>query len=157
MAIYKELIGTELYLYMNGQLIYKRWLNTGASKIFDIIAYDKYTHTSIRDLVYENPNIPYITIKAKLTLFSTKNEGRLTGIISGYRPDHVFEYNDTDAIQQRFIGDICFDNGPVEPGQTKKVWVRFLLNQPIEPYLTIGRKWWILEDSVAIGILEYIA
>ena len=39
----------ELYVYLNGNLIYKKWLNTGESKIFDLIAYDKYTLKSIRD------------------------------------------------------------------------------------------------------------
>ena len=29
----------ERYLYMNGELIYKRWLNTGQSKVFDAMAY----------------------------------------------------------------------------------------------------------------------
>ena len=27
--IYKEIIGNELYVYMNGELLYKRWLNEG--------------------------------------------------------------------------------------------------------------------------------
>lgn len=49
MAYYKEIKGDELYLYMNGELIYKRWLKTGQSKVFDIMAYDKYTAKSIRD------------------------------------------------------------------------------------------------------------
>jgi hypothetical protein len=49
MAYYKELKGDELYLYMNGKLIYKRWLNTGQSKVFDKMAYDKYTLVSIND------------------------------------------------------------------------------------------------------------
>ncbi|MBW8523962.1 hypothetical protein K0U91_01805 [Chryseobacterium chendengshani] len=37
----------EFYLYMNGKLIYKKWLLTGVSKVFDIMAYDKYTLVSI--------------------------------------------------------------------------------------------------------------
>jgi NAD(P)H-dependent FMN reductase len=32
---------------MNGKIIYKKWLDTGQSKIFDIMAYDKYTLMSI--------------------------------------------------------------------------------------------------------------
>lgn len=55
MPILKKIENNELYLYMNGALIYKRWLDTGYSKVFDIMAYDKYTLTSIRDLQYENP------------------------------------------------------------------------------------------------------
>ena len=27
MAVYKKIIGNELYVYMNGELLYKRWLN----------------------------------------------------------------------------------------------------------------------------------
>jgi hypothetical protein len=43
MLIHKEVKDRELYVYMNGKLIYKRWLDTGASKVFDVMAYDKNT------------------------------------------------------------------------------------------------------------------
>ncbi|MBT8292567.1 MAG: hypothetical protein KJO52_03270 [Maribacter sp.] len=49
MAFKKVSKGDELYVYMNGKLIYKKWLNTGVSKIFDLQAYDKYTLKSIKD------------------------------------------------------------------------------------------------------------
>ncbi|WP_181899514.1 hypothetical protein [Flagellimonas nanhaiensis] len=48
MAYSKEIKNDELYVYMNGKLIYKRWLKTGQSKIFDVAAYDKYTLKSIK-------------------------------------------------------------------------------------------------------------
>ena len=47
MAYRKEIKDNELYLYMDGKLIYKKWLKTGQSKVFDIMAYDKYTLASI--------------------------------------------------------------------------------------------------------------
>jgi len=50
MIFKKETKDNELYLYMNGKLIYKKWLATGVSKVFDIQAYDKYTLTSIKDI-----------------------------------------------------------------------------------------------------------
>jgi hypothetical protein len=34
---------------MDGKLIYKKWLDTGQSKVFDVMAYDKYTLVSIKD------------------------------------------------------------------------------------------------------------
>mgnify|MGYP001153167771 FL=1 len=49
MIFKKETKDNELYVYMNGKLIYKNWLNTGESKVFDLIAYDKYTLKSIKD------------------------------------------------------------------------------------------------------------
>ncbi|MBT8206099.1 MAG: hypothetical protein KJO20_12050 [Eudoraea sp.] len=49
MIFKKETKDNELYLYMNGKLIYKKWLNTGVSKVFDVQAYDKYTLKSIKD------------------------------------------------------------------------------------------------------------
>ncbi|WAC03052.1 hypothetical protein N7U66_05335 [Lacinutrix neustonica] len=39
----------ELYVYLNGKLIYKKWLITGESKVFDLMAYDKYTLKSIKE------------------------------------------------------------------------------------------------------------
>ena len=49
MVFKKETKDNELYVYMNGKLIYKKWLNTGESKVFDLIAYDKYTLKSISE------------------------------------------------------------------------------------------------------------
>jgi hypothetical protein len=49
MIFKKETKDNELYVYMNGKLIYKKWLNTGESKVFDLIAYDKYTLKSIKE------------------------------------------------------------------------------------------------------------
>lgn len=50
MAIRKEITkDNELYLWMNGNLIYKRWINLGYSKVFDLTAYGKDTFVSITD------------------------------------------------------------------------------------------------------------
>lgn len=73
MAIFKKIENDELYLYMNGNLIYKRWLKTGQSKVFDVMAYDKYTLTSIKDLDYENPR-DLVIVKANLKLKRTEDE-----------------------------------------------------------------------------------
>ena len=47
--VYKEIKDNQLYVYMNGGLLYKRWLNTGQSFVFDIRPYDKHTLVSITD------------------------------------------------------------------------------------------------------------
>ena len=50
MSIFKEVtVNNELYLYMNRKLIYKKWLLTGQSKVFDVMAYDKFTLKSITE------------------------------------------------------------------------------------------------------------
>jgi len=46
MKFFKGIKDSELYLYINGRLIYKRWLSTGQSKVFDVMVYDKFTLTS---------------------------------------------------------------------------------------------------------------
>jgi hypothetical protein len=48
MKFFKQMKGNELYLYLNGRLIYKRWLNSGQSKVFDVMTYDKVTLISFR-------------------------------------------------------------------------------------------------------------
>jgi len=156
MAILKKIENDELYLYMSGTLIYKRWLNSGNSKIFDVMAYDKYTLMSYKDLQYENSN-GLLPVKAKFRLKDTADGGRRGGIISGYRPDHVFEYGKAGKINQAFMGDIVFENQTtIEPGEEKIVTVRFLLNQPIEKYLNKGQIWWIHEGPNLIGIGEIL-
>jgi hypothetical protein len=48
MAIIKFIWNRQLYLFMNGRLIYKRWLDTEQSAVFDVMTYDRHTYTSIR-------------------------------------------------------------------------------------------------------------
>ena len=49
MAIFKEVIDNQFYLWMNGKLIYKRWLRTGQSMVFDIRPYTKNTLININE------------------------------------------------------------------------------------------------------------
>lgn len=157
MAVLKKIENGELYVYMNGNLIYKRWLESGESKVFDIMAYDKYTHSSFHELGYENLK-GIILVKARLKLKATEDGGRTKGVVSGYRPNHVFEYNDFGFPLQTYIGDIQFENNSIlEPGKEQEVTVRFLMNQPIEEYLTKGRIWWIHEGIKQIGKAEIIS
>ena len=53
-AFIKILIDDELFLFMNRYLIYKRWLNTGQSFVFDVFTYDKHTYTSITDQTFKH-------------------------------------------------------------------------------------------------------
>lgn len=43
--IHKETIGNELYVYMNGSLLYKRWLNRNYGMIFC-----KFTNFTAKDV-----------------------------------------------------------------------------------------------------------
>jgi len=156
MAIFKEIRGHEFYLYMDGKLIYKRWLDKGYSKVFDIMAYDKYTLMSIRDMQNANPS-DLITVNARFTLLATEQGGRRTGICSGYRPNHVFEYNKNGKVFQTYIADIVFDkDATIEPGESREVAVRFFLHQRIEGYLDKGQKWMIHEGAKLVGYCEVI-
>ncbi|WP_417872047.1 hypothetical protein [Winogradskyella sp.] len=49
MTFTKEIKDRELYVYANGKLIYKRWLDTGQSIVVNQLVYDKYTLVSIKD------------------------------------------------------------------------------------------------------------
>jgi hypothetical protein len=47
-VFFKIIDNNQLYIYFNGKLIYKRWLLTGESKVFDVMPYDKNTLVSFR-------------------------------------------------------------------------------------------------------------
>ena len=147
----------EFYLWFNGKLIFKKWLNQGYSKVFERGAWGKYTDYSITDFDLESAP-PFFEVKSKLKLVSTEEGGRKTAITSGYRPGHVFEYEDSGIVKYAFIGDIQFkDLETLEPGNEAIVTVRFLTQQPIEQYLQIGKVWWIHEGQNMIGEAEIIS
>ncbi len=150
MSIYKEIKGNELYLYMNGKLIYKRWLDTGQSNVFDVMAYNKYTLTSLRDQKFER--MDNLFVKARLKL----NDHRKTGFKTGFRPNHVFEYY-PDGIVRTFIGEIRFEGDRLfMPGEEAIVTVCFLLSLPIEQYIQVGQRWFIHEGLNKIGDAEIL-
>jgi hypothetical protein len=155
MPFQKEIRNSELYLWYNGHLIYKRWLETGESKVFDVMAYDKYTLCSITDLDLEaSPEL--IHVQARFKMKTAAEGGRMTGFKSGYRPNHVFEYENGRPIGT-FIGNIQFESQElILPGEETLVSVRFLMAMPIEKYLAIGRTWWIHEGARCVGELEML-
>lgn len=146
----------ELLLYLSGKLIYKRWLNTGQSRVFDVMAYDKYSYSSYTDLDIEDSG-HLIKVNALFKLISTNEGGRRTGIFSGYRPNHVFEYHENGEMIEGLMGDVRFEKPEVlEPGAECKVVVRFLLSQRIERFMEKGRIWYIHEGPNRIGTAKII-
>lgn len=49
MAIYKIITPYEIFVYMNGRLIFKKWFNSTQSLVFDVMPYDRHTYVSITD------------------------------------------------------------------------------------------------------------
>ncbi|GAB5551777.1 MAG: hypothetical protein Sapg2KO_13680 [Saprospiraceae bacterium] len=157
MLITKEISkDNELYLYMNGKLIYKRWLNTGQSKVFDVMAYDKYTYASYTDLDVKNSSY-LIEVKAKIRFKTPAEGGRRHGVSSGYRPNHIFEYKENGEMVEAFMGDIGFDEPELlELGKEYNVLIAFPLIQRIERFMDKGRIWWIHEGPHNIGEAKII-
>jgi translation elongation factor EF-Tu-like GTPase len=98
-----------------------------------------------------------IKIKAKLTLYSTDNGGRKTGIKTGYRPNHVFESDKKDSFKQTYIGQITFDNQEwIMPGETTNVDIEFINMLDVKRFISVGRIWWIHEANKKLGEAEII-
>ena len=103
-----------------------------------------------------------ILVRARVKIF-TESEGgsRQTGIATGYRPNHVFEYPQDGLWKTAFVGDLVLYDGDLYPGLQKDILVRFIKGQPIEKYIHIGRKWQFYEGpNHLIGeaeILEIIS
>lgn len=131
-------------------IIYKKWLKTGESKIFDVMANNKYTLVNFNEIEYEKLS-SLVMVKAELEPMPTNDGGRKTGIISSFRPNHVFEYK-SGQILQTYIGDINFSEWPtIEPGEKKIVKIRFLDFPSLHQYLLHERVWYIHEGHRIIG------
>jgi len=100
--------------------------------------------------------VDLIIVKARITMKTSEEGGRLSGFVSGYRPNHVFEYQMNNKFSS-YIGDIRFDDQELfNPGETKIVKVRFLKVPPIEEYIKIGQKWLINEGPITVGFGEIL-
>lgn len=98
-----------------------------------------------------------IIVKAKIYLKTYSQGGRENGIVTGYRPNHVFENLNIKPLRT-YIGDINFDNQKYFlPGETKIVTVRFLKIPGIEKYMHVGQQWFINEGVRTIGEGEIIS
>jgi hypothetical protein len=95
-----------------------------------------------------------IGVSARIALRSTKEGGRQCFIRSGYRPNHVFEYQDRQIVSN--IGEIQFDIDKLEPGEETIARVFFLKWPRIIPFITVGRKWWIHEGRHLVGTGEIL-
>ncbi|MNH97299.1 hypothetical protein D3C81_724190 [compost metagenome] len=143
----------ELHLYINDKSVYKRRLDTDELEIFDSAIYEKYRLASQDELLAVNG---MFIVKARIRLTSTENGVRKTGIISGYRPNHVFEYTSEAKVYQFFTGDIYFEGEKLMPGEETIATVRLHLTKQVEKYLTKGRKWWLYEVPNLIGEAEIL-
>ncbi|WP_333863609.1 hypothetical protein [Sphingobacterium sp.] len=143
----------ELHLYINNKLVYKRWLDTGELEIFDSATYERYRLASQEELLAVNG---MLIVKARIRLTCTESGGRQAGIISGYRPNHVFEYTSEGKVHQCFTGDIHFEKEKLMPGEETIATVRLHLARQVESYLTKGRKWWLYEVPNLIGEAEVL-
>ena len=95
-------------------------------------------------------------VQAKVTLRTTLEGGRQTGIKTGYRPNHVFEYKDGKFLNTH-MGEILFDHDKVIlPGETAFVTVCFVDIPEMEKYITVGRNWFLHEGGRLVGHVEII-
>ncbi|WP_416866385.1 MAG: hypothetical protein ACMVP2_01270 [Imperialibacter sp.] len=101
-------------------------------------------------------NSNLIAIQAKLRLKTTDEGGRQSGIKTGYRPNHVFEYDGDGKLLSTYIGEISFEKDWIQLGAEEIVTVKFLSGQSIEKYLNTGTKWWIHEGLKVVGEAEIL-
>lgn len=99
-------------------------------------------------------NIDLVAVKAKLRLRTTDEGGRRSGIKAGYRPNHVFEYDNKGNLLTTYIGEITFDKEWIQLGDEEVVTVRFIRQRSIDKYLNVGQKWWIHEGPHLVGDAE---
>lgn len=91
----------ELYLYMNGKLIYKKWLDTGQSKVFDVMAYDKYTYASYTDHDLDQSNhLNHATLNHNEMSFFIETERLLLREITLDDAEDMFQLHANPDVQK---------------------------------------------------------
>ena len=98
-----------------------------------------------------------IIVKANIHLLRPEDGGKMIGIKSGYRPNHVFERPVDPKNIHAYNGDLVFDERDIiQPGQSKIVTVRFLRNPIVEKFMKVGQKWFICEGQRVVAEGEIV-
>ena len=90
-----------------------------------------------------------ILVEAIIFMLPTEESGRKTGITSGYRPNHNFF--GPENTEMRF-GEVTFEeNAWIQPGETKRAIVHFIIPDGYQIDFQPGLTWLIQEGSHHVG------
>lgn len=102
--------------------------------------------TLLEDLL--DDGVP-IDVIADVSFLSTSEGGRTRAVRAGYRPNHNFGAA-SDSVT--YIGQIEFAPGDeVEPGEARRVHIRFLSGPGLDELLAVGREWRIQEGAKLVA------
>ena len=101
-------------------------------------------------------NTDFLIVKAKFTLYPTDEGGRKTPVVSGSRPDHVFEYKENSGdLIMAYVGDVNFEGQEsLSPGESVIATIRFLRHEDIERFMKIGRVGGFMKPGTKLGKLK---
>lgn len=98
-----------------------------------------------------------ITVKARICFKPAGDGGRIYGVSSGYRPNHVFRPAESTEQLRTYVGEIQFtETEVIQPGETKIVTIQFLLHGEAEKFMNIGQKWLMYEELRLVADGEVI-
>jgi len=90
-----------------------------------------------------------IKVEAEVSLLPVNESGREKGITTGYRPNHNFGSEENTEMR---VGQISVENDEwIEPGQTKKAIIDFLMPEGYIIDLAPGLGWRIQEGRKLVG------
>jgi hypothetical protein len=94
---------------------------------------------------------PPVVVEARISLLPESEGGHPVGVDHHYRPNHNFGGPDDRSF---FIGQVDFEGGDLQPGESRDVTVTFLPVRGLVDQLSPGRRWRIQEGSQLVGMAE---
>ena len=92
-----------------------------------------------------------LSARVQFTLYSQEVSGRAKGFLSGVRPNHYVK-----PLDSCVIGEVEFDGGSIEPGQSKEATIKYIPWEPFNQLLQPGFEYEVREGSNSVGKVKIL-
>lgn len=91
----------------------------------------------------------HLIARVKFELLPGEKSGKTHGYLSNVRPNHYIA-----ELGYTVIGNVVFDDGRIDLGETKPATISYLYHEPFDRVLKPGLRYEVREGSVLVGFVE---
>lgn len=94
---------------------------------------------------------PPLIAKARFEMLPSDVSGKDRGYLSNVRPNHYIA-----ELGHTVVGNVEFEGGRIEPGETRDALITYFYYEPLERVLVPGLRYEVREGSRPVGFVEVV-
>lgn len=94
---------------------------------------------------------PVLIAKVRFEMLPSDVSGKDRGYLSNVRPNHYIA-----ELDHTVIGNVEFEGGRIEPGETRDALITYIYYEPLARLLVPGLRYEVREGSRSVGFVEVV-